>query len=95
MPCLCAVFHISLDCVGACVATPQVGNLPWDVTAETLMQMFSAFEPYDVHVKTNMAGKSRGECSSSRSKRPWPAKATLTLAIPPPNRERMEGRWIG
>lgn len=51
-----------LNLAGAsCGMVFQVGNLPWDATAETLSQIFHAFEPYDVHIKTNMAGKSRGE----------------------------------
>ena len=38
----------------------QVGNLPWDMTASGLRTVFSEFSPYDVHIKTNMSGRSRG-----------------------------------
>ncbi|KAG5191632.1 hypothetical protein JKP88DRAFT_191549 [Tribonema minus] len=37
-----------------------VGNLPWSTTTEDLQTLFAQFQPYDVHVKTNMAGRSRG-----------------------------------
>ncbi|EKU23049.1 hypothetical protein NGA_0682100 [Nannochloropsis gaditana CCMP526] len=37
-----------------------VGNLPWDMTASGLRTVFSEFSPYDVHIKTNMSGRSRG-----------------------------------
>ncbi|CAM9724097.1 unnamed protein product, partial [Choristocarpus tenellus] len=37
-----------------------VGNLPWSTTDEDLQEIFSPYEPYDCHVKTNMAGRSRG-----------------------------------
>lgn len=37
-----------------------VGNLPWSTTDEDLQQIFAPYEPYDCHVKTNMAGRSRG-----------------------------------
>ncbi|CAM9777617.1 unnamed protein product, partial [Phaeothamnion confervicola] len=37
-----------------------VGNLPWSTTDEELSAMFADFGPYDAHVKTNMAGRSRG-----------------------------------
>ncbi|TFJ80115.1 hypothetical protein NSK_008672 [Nannochloropsis salina CCMP1776] len=37
-----------------------VGNLPWDMTASGLRTVFSEFRPYDVHIKTNMSGRSRG-----------------------------------
>uniref|UniRef100_A0A7S2V6P6 RRM domain-containing protein n=1 Tax=Fibrocapsa japonica TaxID=94617 RepID=A0A7S2V6P6_9STRA len=37
-----------------------VGNLPWSTTSETLAELFGSYEPFDVHVKTNMAGRSRG-----------------------------------
>jgi RNA recognition motif-containing protein len=36
-----------------------VGNLPWSTSTEELGSMFAQFQPYDVHVKTNMAGRSR------------------------------------
>ena len=36
-----------------------VGNLPWGTTDADLATLFSQFEPYDAHVKTNMAGRSR------------------------------------
>ena len=41
--------------------SPQVGNLPWDMTAEGLKNVFILYDPYDVHIKTNMSGRSRGE----------------------------------
>mmetsp|Transcript_14431 Transcript_14431/g.18917 ORF Transcript_14431/g.18917 Transcript_14431/m.18917 type:complete len:290 (+) Transcript_14431:237-1106(+) len=37
-----------------------VGNLPWSTDSEGLQEIFAPFEPFDVHVKTNMAGRSRG-----------------------------------
>lgn len=37
-----------------------VGNLPWSATSHSLAEAFAEFRPIDVHVKTNMAGKSRG-----------------------------------
>jgi RNA recognition motif-containing protein len=37
-----------------------VGNLPWSVTSEALQELFKEYNPLDVHVKTNMAGRSRG-----------------------------------
>ncbi|GAB5033406.1 rna binding protein [Nannochloropsis oceanica] len=37
-----------------------VGNLPWSVTSESLTDLFKEYDPVDVHVKTNMAGRSRG-----------------------------------
>lgn len=37
-----------------------MGNLPWATTDEDLQQIFAPYEPYDCHVKTNMAGRSRG-----------------------------------
>lgn len=37
-----------------------MGNLPWSTTDEDLQQIFAPYEPYDCHVKTNMAGRSRG-----------------------------------
>lgn len=40
--------------------TVFVGNLPWSTTDEDLQQIFAPYEPYDCHVKTNMAGRSRG-----------------------------------
>lgn len=42
------------------VGTVFVGNLPWSTTDEDLQQIFAPYEPYDCHVKTNMAGRSRG-----------------------------------
>lgn len=39
---------------------PQVGNLPWDMTPESLREVFDKFRPYDAHIKTNMSGRSRG-----------------------------------
>ncbi len=36
-----------------------VGNLPWSVTSESLTDLFREYNPVDVHVKTNMAGRSR------------------------------------
>lgn len=39
------------------------GNLPWSVTTERLADLFRDYNPLDVHVKTNMAGRSRGEQS--------------------------------
>lgn len=44
----------------ALVGTVFVGNLPWSTTDEDLQQIFAPYEPYDCHVKTNMAGRSRG-----------------------------------
>jgi len=38
-----------------------VGNLPWSVTSESLAELFREYQPIDVHVKTNMAGRSRGK----------------------------------
>ncbi len=38
----------------------QVGNLPWEMTADGLRQVFHEYNPYDVHIKTNMSGRSRG-----------------------------------
>jgi len=38
----------------------QVGNLPWEMTAEGLRGVFCDYSPYDVHIKTNMSGRSRG-----------------------------------
>lgn len=37
-----------------------VGNLPWACTTEQLAPLFAVPEPFDVHVKRNMAGRSRG-----------------------------------
>lgn len=37
-----------------------VGNIPWEISSEQLSQMFTDWAPLDVHVKTNMAGRSRG-----------------------------------
>ena len=37
-----------------------MGNLPWSTTDADLQQIFAPYEPYDCHVKTNMAGRSRG-----------------------------------
>ncbi|CAM9642995.1 unnamed protein product [Ascophyllum nodosum] len=37
-----------------------VGNLPWSTTDDDLQQIFAPYKPYDCHVKTNMAGRSRG-----------------------------------
>lgn len=37
-----------------------VGNLPWSTTSEDLSDLFRDFGPFDVHVKTTMAGRSRG-----------------------------------
>lgn len=37
-----------------------MGNLPWEMTAEGLRQVFAEYNPYDVHIKTNMSGRSRG-----------------------------------
>jgi len=37
-----------------------VGNLPWATTREELQQIFAAYNPIDVHVKTTMSGRSRG-----------------------------------
>ena len=37
-----------------------VGNLPWSTTSEDLSDLFRDFCPFDVHVKTTMAGRSRG-----------------------------------
>lgn len=37
-----------------------VGNLPWSCKDEQLAQLFAAFNPLDVHVKTFQSGKSRG-----------------------------------
>jgi len=38
-----------------------VGNLPWIATSQSLKETFADYNPIDVHVKTNMAGKSRGK----------------------------------
>lgn len=38
-----------------------VGNLPWSTTSEELAEMLKQYKPLDVHVKTNMAGRSRGK----------------------------------
>ena len=37
------------------------GNLPWSVNSDTLHDLFRDYNPLDVHVKTNMAGRSRGK----------------------------------
>ncbi len=42
------------------IAHAQVGNLPWDMTPDGLRQVFTKYAPYDVHIKTNMSGRSRG-----------------------------------
>ena len=36
------------------------GNLPWSISSEKLQDLFRDYNPLDVHVKTNMAGRSRG-----------------------------------
>lgn len=41
-------------------AVYRQGNLPWSVSSERLRELFRDYNPLDVHVKTNMAGRSRG-----------------------------------
>lgn len=55
--------HLRLDRshIEAVGITVFVGNLPWSTTTEDLREILQKFNPIDVHVKTNMAGRSRGE----------------------------------
>lgn len=39
-----------------------VGNLPWSTSSDDLREILAKSDPIDVHVKTNMAGRSRGNC---------------------------------
>jgi len=66
-----------------------VGNLPWSTTSEALAAVMAPFEPFDVHVKTNMAGRSRG-FAVARFSTPEQAQA----AIADLNGYDLEGRQI-
>lgn len=54
--------HLS-DSTG-CLSVQQVGNIPWDCTPAGLREIFCEYSPYDVHIKTNMSGRSRGAWGS-------------------------------
>lgn len=66
-----------------------IGNLPWSTTSASLQDIFAPYEPFDVHVKTNMSGRSRG-FAIARFSSPEQAKS----AISDMNGYLLEGRSI-
>uniref|UniRef100_A0A6U4FSY9 RRM domain-containing protein n=1 Tax=Phaeomonas parva TaxID=124430 RepID=A0A6U4FSY9_9STRA len=66
-----------------------VGNIPWEITSEQLYESFFPFQPIDVHVKTNMAGRSRGFAIAK-----FPNQELADAAVAQMNGKELQGRQL-
>jgi len=66
-----------------------VGNIPWEITSEQLFELFYPFQPVDVHVKTNMAGRSRGFAIAK-----FPNQELADAAVAAMNGKELQGRQL-
>jgi polyadenylate-binding protein len=66
-----------------------IGNLPWSVTDQELMELFSSFNPSSCTVLTNMYGRSRGFAIMK-----FRSEDDAALAIEKMNHSEVAGRKI-
>lgn len=85
--------HVRLDRVHTEVAGDTfnlfVGNIPWTMTNQELIELFQTFHPADCHILTNMYGKSRGFAIVK-----FAAENDAAAAIQAMNRLEVKGRQI-